>query len=62
MRNRTQAGRRDVAAGKNGEHAVRRQRRARVDPDDPRMGVGRAHHMRVDLPRQIAVVAEATLA
>ncbi len=60
--NRLQSVGDEVAAGEHGEHAGRRHRRAGVDAADPGMGMGRAHHDRVDLARQVHVVGIAAVA
>lgn len=50
-----------VLAGIDGDDARRRLRIFRVDARDPRMGVGAAHHHRIELARQRDVVREPPL-
>ena len=48
-----------VGACEHGEDARSTRRRARVDPDDARVGVGRAHEHPVRLARHVEVVGVA---
>ena len=50
---------REIGAGEHREHAGRAERRGGVDAADARVRVGRAHHHRVGLARQVHVVGVA---
>ena len=46
-----------ILAGQDGEHAGGGARGGGVDPPDQRMRMRRAHHHRIDLIRQVQIVA-----
>ena len=51
-----------VLAGDHGEHAGHFERAVGVDPRDPRVGIGAAHDVEVEHPRQLDVVDVIALA